>query len=163
MADEVPWYAQVGAFPPNWSPPQNTPNPPMFRDPAQAGPAPPVSDDGEILSRDQVYPPGSADPNEMYAIEGRNGTRRARGGKMAPRRQPKPKFVDQVENGRAVLLDNTGTPVEVMATHAMREGRMSDGSAAPDLGMSALRQRLGASDPGGPISLEQPKRRRVVP
>ena len=144
----------------------------MFRDPAQAGPAPPLGrpeDGAAILNRDQVYPPGEAEPNELYAIEGRRGKKRARGGRMSPRRllqqpTPKPQFVDSVENGRAVLLDPSGNPVQVQATSVMREGRMSDGSAAPDLGITALRQRLGASDPGGPISLEQPqKRRRIVP
>lgn len=48
-----------------------------------------------------------------------------------PARMPHGRFVDQIENGTAHMLDDQGHTFDVPATHQMHEGRMEDGSAAP--------------------------------
>lgn len=64
-------------------------------------------------------------------------------------------YVDQVENGRAKLLDDKGRAMDVPADPGMHEGRMENGSQPTDEGYD-LRMKLGRGDDGRDIDLNAP-------
>jgi hypothetical protein len=68
---------------------------------------------------------------------------------------PRNFYIDRIDEGRAVLLDDKGMPTEVPAKPGWRESMMTDGSVPPHSEGDDIRKRLSAGDKGGNIYLDE--------